>query len=174
MRIAQENRWPHISGLAPQTAKLIEYFRQHATPGTEFTYAQLSELIGRDVRSGAGGGGAGNLSSAKRYVLRHDGIRIESAGHGSARLRVLNDTETLISVDRDRKHIHRTANKASLKMQHVNLETLAPHDKTEALTLRAQLGILGNRASAAAKKQIASATDIEALRDRQLKMLRKM
>lgn len=163
-------KYPHISGIAPQTAKLIDRFKDWK-PGDVASDTELSALIGRDTSPG--GDGYGNLASAIRYVQRHYGLVIERVRSARA-VKCLNAGETISSVNRGRRHIGKCARKEGGKLKQVDVSKLEGPEKTEALVLRAQLGAVATYASASTQKKLSTSEDLESWRKQQKKMLAAM
>lgn len=167
---AEVNRFPHITGLAPQTAKLIDLFKD-ASIGDSFTDADLSALIGRNTAPG--GDGYGNLQSACRYVLRHFGRNIQRVP-GSGTMKCLSDSESVVSVERGRQHISRVSRRKAIELRIVDTSKLTQPEKTSALVLRAQLGVLSMYSSIKAAKVLAASDDLDKWQKNQRKMLASM
>ncbi len=166
------SKYPHITGIAPQTVKLIERFKD-LNPGDTVTDSEMTALIGRNTRDHGVGGGAGNLDSATRYVERHHG-RIVRRIKGAGIVKCLNASEVVNVVERRREHIGRTSRRAGRELSHVDTAKLEPAEKTKALVLRAQIGMLSSFASANTQKRLADNTDLEKWQAQQRKMLASM
>lgn len=168
----QLRRFPHIQGIAPQTAKLIELLKD-GSPGDSQADDSMSALIGRDVRNPRAGGGHGNLSSAIKYVERHHG-RVWRRVKCENRITCLSSSEIVGVVDRRRQHIGRTVRRAKSELSRVQFEKLESDEKTRALTLKAQFAILALESAKNPTKRIAANMDSTASGSQQAKMLEKM
>lgn len=165
-------RFPHITGIAPQTVKLIEMFKEW-TPGQSATDAEMSALIGRDVRSTGAGSGAGNLASALKYVERHHG-RVVRRVKGAGLVKCLSANEIVGVVDRRRQHVSRTIRRAGSELTRMEYDKLNDAEKSHALILQSLFAVLSTHASTARQKLIAANQDHERAGKQQQKMLQAM
>lgn len=165
-------RFPHITGIAPQTVKLIEMFKEW-TPGQSATDAEMSALIGRDVRSTGAGSGAGNLASALKYVERHHG-RVVRRVKGAGLVKCLSANEIVGVVDSRRQHVSRTIRRAGSELTRMEYDKLNDAEKSHALILQSLFAVLSTHASTARQKLIAANQDHERAGKQQQKMLQAM
>lgn len=169
LRIApsEMTRFPHISGMSPVTAKLIDRLKD-GKPGDTLADAELETVAG--VRTDPNGKAYPNLLSACRYVLRHHGVRWERVV-GAGSIKCLNDSETIVSVERDRDCAGRRVRRAGVKLGTVDFAKLPAGEKSTALVLKAQLGAMAGYASGRTAKRLASNQDLDKWQAEQRKML---
>lgn len=163
-------KFPNYSGLSPRTSKLIERLKTMKV-GDTVSDDELSTVAG--ANTAVGGEAYSNLLSACRYVLRHEGIVLERVV-GAHCIKCLNGTETVTSVERGRANIGRRVRREATKLRQVDVAALPQTEKTTALVLRAQLGVLATYSSAATTKKLAAQPDLDTLQERQRKMLKAM
>lgn len=116
-------------------AQIIERHLETAEVGQLVTYAELSELIGRDVQ----GKGRYLLETAKRALLRR-GIVFETVrGEGIKRA---SDIEIVDHRQQDFDRIKRTAGRALNKLACVNQDSLNNEAKIKFNATASHLGVL--------------------------------
>ena len=144
------NRYPHINGMSPVTAKLVELLRNPETPGT-LTDEMLYDACGRIC--GVGGEGYPNLMTAIRHVARNNHINWRREFGAGAIIR-LDAKQSVDAADGDRRHIKRTATKAVVTLANAKIETLPQPEQVTARAMLAQMGALTQFAASNTTKQL--------------------
>lgn len=130
-----------------ETLRLVDYMRG-AAMGKLFTYAELSGIVGADVRVAK----RHWLESAKRILVARHGIVFESVrGQG---LRRLSDGELPALADHDRKGIHRRAGRSARKLACANVEALSTDQKTKLYVGLATLAVVRHVTGAQQQKRL--------------------
>lgn len=139
-------------------AQLIRDRLQTAEIGEVVTYAELTKLIGRDVRRFAHGA----ISTARKHAMRNmNMVFVAVANEG---LKRMNDIEIVNSVDGDIKRVRRIARRSSTKLTRVNFDSLPNEKKIDHNAKLSMLGAIGQFTQPAAlttlKKQVAETQQV--------------
>ena len=148
--IVSVSKVPVIAGLSIVTVKLIEAMKDKK-PGDIYDDAALKSISGRDCS--CTGDGYPSLRSAIRHVRRNHGLvweRVIKSGF----IKCLKPPETLSSVGRDGRRIHRIAGVQISKLKAVDPNQLEGEKRTEYFARLAQSGTL---------RQFSGASTVKAL-----------
>lgn len=115
-------------------AQLIRDRLYKAEVGETVTFAELDELIGRDVRKKA----ISAMNTARKHALKNRRVVFTSV-HGVG-IKRMTDVEVVDGAACDVKHIRRSARRAAVKLTTVDFGTLPNEKKVEH---NAQLSVLG-------------------------------
>lgn len=133
------------------TSLLVSRLQKLAVNET-VTWEELSQTIGRDVRTA----GKGFLVSARRRVLLDHGIVLEAIH--KVGLKRLDDTGIVKTSDYSRHKIHREAGRALTRIACIeNLAGLPNDDKVKVNAARAAFGALHSITTEASQKKIVKA-----------------
>lgn len=143
-----QKRKPTIRELAYDTRLLYDQLK--GLPfGEVLPYEAMTKLLGRDIRDEA----HGNLQSARRMLLNHDGIVI-----GTVRkvgVKKLNDQEIVITGEDASKHVRRSARRALRRLAAVrDYEALPAESKISHNTFASALAAVVALAKPAGLKRI--------------------
>lgn len=131
-----QKRWQQLSGHGPTTAKLVEHLKAGKI-GDILADSQLRDICGEPCAPNERG--YQHLLTAIKYVTRHHRLLWERE-HGAGVIKCLGATETLASMNHDRRIIRRRAERAIVKGSCVDTTTLEPAEAANHLALVAQMG----------------------------------
>lgn len=148
------SRYPRIPSRSLHASKLIEHLK--ALPeGTEVSYAELGRVAGVDVDTRSPRGWAA-LWSARRYLESTTGAVWECLV-GQRRIKRLNSTERVRTVDRNLEAIGRRVRRTARRAATVDLNALPESDRTAFLVTMGHVGALGMAVGARARRRIEDA-----------------
>ena len=129
---------------------IIENRMRNTQPGDVVTYAELSKLLGRDVREYC----RGNMSTALHTLIKESIFYDCIINEGYRRLDV---EEANMAADHYRQRIRKTTRRGLTHLQNIPFDQLSEDGKKKHMTQSAQLGAIDLFASSKATKRIESA-----------------
>ena len=142
-------RFPTIPSLNPHSAKLVEWLRD-GKPGDQRTDDEIAQQIGMSAKPK--GPGYRFLATAIRRCMNEHSV-VWHRIPGASVIRCL-DPKGIIELAKDRnRHIGRTAGRANREIGTVTDTSGMPdRDKTELLTMAAQMSLIRGASSAYTRK----------------------
>lgn len=132
------------------TQIIQRYLSEKTEPGRVFTYEELSDLIGRNVRTIA----RGHLYTAIRRIRSEKQIVFETVR--KIGIKHATDAEVVGGRNRELNHIRRTANSGAKKLGCVDFSKLSDAQKTTFNATASHLALFSALASSDSRKKLES------------------
>ena len=130
--------------------KVVEHRLRNTTVGEIVTYAELSKLLGRDVREYC----KSNVQSARRSLVNESIFFDCVANEGFKRL---NNEEAVLASDHYRTRARKAARRGLTHLVHVPFDQLSDESKKKHLAMSAQLGAIDLFSSTKSARRIETA-----------------